>query len=788
MRVVRGASVWIDLNGHTITSPADNARAIFLQGSLRICDSSYDATKENKAEQFQGGIIMARSVNYGMAYVSGADKKDGAVGELRIFGGKYSATADTSKLTASMIGAIGKVYIFDGYYEAAPMNGNGALIVLQGATHADGYLAIRKATLVGAEAKNGGLISATDEGTLVAIRSGNLIGAEVSGRGGAIYMTNGELEIYGGTISGGTAMAEGGNIYTSNLKMTGGTVADGVSASYGGNIYLTGNSEISGGQIKDGLSTSTSRSGGNICVANKSTLIIKGNAEIFGGKANEGGNISVRDGSTVNIEGGKIYNGEAVKHGGNIVAFTTLNISGGEIYGGKAVDRGGNISTYGNYGKITITGGHIYNGILAGEYEKTVNGKLTIYNPEANARYGANISMLSKEDKPLELTILGGEIGGLGEGSLDVSSVHIQSSGDEITTTVGGTAVIDSLRMGTGRMLTIHEDGFAEGASIGIERFEIAGLFAPDASDDVAQYFHATEDGIEVRADQTGLILFALKPYWAFDVNNKQVAGAVTIAEAMKFEGASFVRLVQDAITEEVITGDLYLDLYGHDLTGLTVVDGKANIVDYATNQYADDVAGNLINFTGDVQKLYKADGEKFSVTTTYLALQAEDGSWSFHCVALSISHISLDAKNDALGFKATVKGDSAVQAAVTGFGFNMGVEGGTMRPFTKEGYYGDDGMFTLRLKGIMAADGGEMPIIGEAFILFGDDALTSSQKTTSMKEAIEAVNAAWDSYTDEQKAAVKAFVEANIAKMEGWAITNIQAWAPATEEPTPAE
>ena len=105
----------------------------------------------------------------------------------------------------------------------------------------------------------------------------------------------------------------------------------------------------------------------------------------------------------------------------------------------------------------------------------------------------------------------------------------------------------------------------------------------------------------------------------------------------------------------------------------------------------------------------------------------------------------------------------------MTGFGFNMGIEGGIMKTYTVNGNHGDDGVFTLRLKGIMAANGGEMPIVGEAFILFGEEKVTGAQAKTSMKDTIVDVNAAWDSYNADQQAAVKGLYDQYADTMAAW-------------------
>lgn len=777
LRVISGKDVHIDLNGHTITAPSDNARALFMQGSLRICDSSYDATKENKSEQFQGAIVATRAYNYSLAYVS-------STGALRIYGGNYYSSADCSANTNAMIGVTGEVFIFDGYFEAADMNGTGALVNLQVSGSYKGSLAVRRATLVGAEAKNGGIIGSTAEGTIINIYSGNLIGSEVSGDGGAIYTTKGSVLIKNGTISGGEAGSEGGNIYAKTLTMYGGTVSGGTSNGYGGNICLVGGTcTIENGTIENGTNNNSNQSGGNICVSSGSLTVSGEDTLISGGKAQEGGNISVRSSGTLTLDGGTVTGGEAVKQGGNIAMYGTFVMNGGTVSNGIANLYGGNVSGYANQTDITINGGTITGGSLIGS--ETTKDPASLY--------GYNLCMDDNDSKDIALTINGGTITGAGESNISLTGVHILSGDAVATTTVSGAPVIDDLRLGTDRMLTVGE--LTEGANIGVSRFEIIGLFAPEASADYASYFHGTHEGISVSSDDTGLILVSENPYWAFTSNNKAIAPAATIAEAMQIEGIGFVKLIQDHASTEIVEGDVYLNLNGYDLSGLTV-NGNLYVVDYATNDYEEGVAGSFSGtVTGainDGKVVYNvADVEQFGSGTNYVKLANEDGSWSFHRVRVSITHVSLKAGDDALGFKATIEGDSLVQAAVTGIGFNMGAGDNNMVSFSKTGTP-TDGVFTLRLKNIMANNGGELSIVGQPVIFFGEESVTGGNKTTSMKNTIEAVETALaenaDAYTQTQIESVQALIAQYESKMEGWDIDTIKAWtAPSTEEETTA-
>ncbi len=853
LRIVMGTTVRIDLNGHTITGSATNARPLFIQGSLYICDSSYDSSKENKAEQFQGGIISTRATNYNLCYVSGG-------GALRIFGGNYTTTTESAE--RAIFGATGTIYVFDGYIKGVNATAGSSVFELHEGSADDGSVIIYRATIEAGSAKNGGIVTMGGAEETFVVNSGNLIGTAVTNEGGVIYASKGSVTINGGTISGGSAI-RGGNIFigaNATLTVKGGEItggsAIGADSDYyggGGNIYAAGNVTISGGTISGGTATRTQSSaqayGGNIYMNGSAKKLTISGGTISGGSAVTGGNIfargefsmsngEVKDGTATeaiagnirvegekgicNITGGTISGGVAVQQGGNIVVRNSANeviISGAAISGGvsQSSSGGGNIYLVGITDNVTMENTTITGGTSASRagnlYITAANGaedvvatltNCTITDGTTGDRggnvyisdvactmnnctvtggsvvgteenmigadlYGANIAT-NTGNHATALTINGGTYGGYGENNLALTSVHVLSSDDPYTVTVTGAPVIDDLRLGTDRMLIV--DGLTEGANIGISRFEISGLVSEGAAQ-YADYFHATIEGVSVDTEGEDLILVSSIPYWAFDANSNIIAPANTIAEALAMENVSFVRMVADHVSTETINGDLYLDLFGHSLSGLTV-NGNLYVIDIATNDYEENVAGSL-NCTvsgaiNDGKTVYTASADgNFKVSAKYVMLPNEDGSYGFHRVSIAISHISLDAGNDALGFKATVSGDSAVQAAVTGFGFNMGIEDGSMKTYTVNENHGDDGVFTLRLKGIMAANGGEMPIVGEAFILFGEETVTGAQAKTSMKDTIVAVNDAWDSYNADQQAAVKGLYDQYADTMAAW-------------------
>lgn len=153
-------------------------------------------------------------------------------------------------------------------------------------------------------------------GAALSLYSGTIDASDASAgssKGGAIYTAeNAKLNIYGGTVLGGSAHT-GGAIYLSSnasLNMSEGTVSGG-SAVNGGAVYTNKYStvNISGGVISGGTATKADDgSGGN------------------------GGNIYLA--GTLNMSGGIIKNGSATtKYRGNIIAASSssVNMSGGTV-------------------------------------------------------------------------------------------------------------------------------------------------------------------------------------------------------------------------------------------------------------------------------------------------------------------------------------------------------------------------------------------------------------------------------------------------------------------------
>ena len=212
--------------------------------------------------------------------------------------------------------------------------------------------------------------------------------------------TGGTFNMYGGTIKNNTAKNGGAFFSTTggNIKMTGGTISGNKATQSnndagGGAIYMrgcgtitiSGNTEITdnsssldGGAILMGWGTVTisgnakltgntaSRWGGAICLrkdANKTTTLNMTGGEISGNRANsEGGAVHAVDADcTFNLSGGKITGNTSVDGGAIYLNQepSKLNMTGGEISGNTATGNGGGVYIYRSGSVCNLSGGKI---------------------------------------------------------------------------------------------------------------------------------------------------------------------------------------------------------------------------------------------------------------------------------------------------------------------------------------------------------------------------------------------------------------------------------------------
>ena len=206
----------------------------------------------------------------------------------------------------------------------------------------------------------GGLIYLAAGATLN-LHGGKLIGGEVkarlnssgtpiNGMGGTVYATASHVNIYGGTLTGGSAL-------DTTL-----TLSDGTTKAYDG-------------------------SGGNIYAEKSSTVTISGGVVENGYCGTNVGNIYLKESHFV-MTGGTVRGGYCEGAAGN-VGFTGANssfkMSGGVIRDGVCVTRGGNLFVNNSSTTVEITGGEIYGDISVGSFKSfKLSGAPKIYMGKGN--------------------------------------------------------------------------------------------------------------------------------------------------------------------------------------------------------------------------------------------------------------------------------------------------------------------------------------------------------------------------------------------------------------------
>ena len=186
---------------------------------------------------------------------------------------------------------------------------------------------------------NGGVVNMSGESEFH-MSGGKLLNGAAN-LGGALYTSNGIVDITGGVIEGGSADMSGGNIYfygATSVNMENVTVIGGNAKKHGGNIFFSDSVKeftIKNCKIVDGVAGDK---GGNIYI-NGHTAVDANvnliNCTISGGKAGVFGNNIYHNKGTLTLAGGAMENGDLMTNTGAKLVMTgdykadTLNLVAG---------------------------------------------------------------------------------------------------------------------------------------------------------------------------------------------------------------------------------------------------------------------------------------------------------------------------------------------------------------------------------------------------------------------------------------------------------------------------
>ncbi len=568
----------------------------------------------------------------------------------------------------------------------------------------------------------------------------------ISGAGlGAPAFLNGQKTItlmsgtISGTISNATFPAVTMSSSYSNFYMYGGRLVGGLaeknydentaddqtrSDDFGGTVcIIRGHFYQYGGTITGGRSTTY---GGAVGLSNNATFTMHGGTIEGGQSTTYGGAIGLAGDATFTMYGGAVNGGSSTTYGGTVgIGSKTayFYMYGGTIQGGTSTTHGAAIGC----GNGTVT---IYDGTIYGGTAKTYGGTASVMNSTKFYIYGGTFS----------------------NGTAKQYTGGIYTNKNSIT--LGGDPTVEEIYLkGTVKLSISTEIPLTTAKSIGIA-METPGVFTNESAD-CSTAFVSNAAGYGVGYTGSALELTT-------HVAQVGTSTYATFAEAIV--AGNTVRLLQDVNENVTVTDPLYLDLNGCDLSGLTV-GGQLYVTDSANMYYAADSCGSLActldenGVINDGKTVYK-DGQ-----INYVKIET-DGAYSFHRVDAVITHISLQPRNEALGYKAKLYGDSQVLEMVDAFGMNLYITEDCVKTYTKAP--GEDGLFTLRLQNIMKCNGGEIPVYGAPVIVIGDEIITGQVTNTTMKDTVLAVNE-MEGLSQEQKAAVYSLYSENQETLDLW-------------------
>ena len=211
--------------------------------------------------------------------------------------------------------------------------------------------------------------------------------------GNGISVDRGEINMYGGTISGNSSSSYGGGVYVTHsystlntFNMYGGTITNNSAANGGGGVYVNNSTfHMHNGTISN--NTITRNGGGGVYVEGSTFTMQDGNISNNTAAEGSGGGVYMLDGGNFTMTGGTISDNTSYQGGGVYLetdGSNTFIMEGGSITQNTATKNGNNagggvyVTKTSNFtvsGAVQITGNKDKDG-------KANNVYLDNYNPE----------------------------------------------------------------------------------------------------------------------------------------------------------------------------------------------------------------------------------------------------------------------------------------------------------------------------------------------------------------------------------------------------------------------
>lgn len=235
-----------------------------------------------------------------------------------------------------------------------------------------------------------------------------------------------------------------------------------------------------------------------------------------------------------------------------------------------------------------------------------------------------------------------------------------------------------------------------------------------------------------------------------------------TVQQALDENDGQLVVLLADSYEQVQVQGDLYLDLQGHNLRGVTTT-GTLYGMDTATDDYGK-TYGKIQSVEGTVRIYSNKKGK------CYVPVQFVDG-WSFQCFSMGITHASLKTSNQGFGYKAAFYGTDAAFHRVQEYGIKLWVtEDQVIMASYNQRITDPEGIIkSLRIQNILTGSEtdavyAQTKVYACTYVTINLDGQVITIETKpvaySLAELINTVNANTGICNDAQLEALKTFVE----------------------------
>ena len=409
---VSSGTVYLCLNGHTLTGASGSSVITVNGGKLILCDcDSFGYGKITGGSTSNGGGVCVNGGTFTMksgVISSNTASKNG--------GGVYVSSSGTFNMSGGTISSNnangggdgnggGGVYVNGGTFtmSGGTISGNTATYAGGGVCmYSSGTFNMTGGTISGNQAKHGGGVQVYGDGTFTLSSNGEIKTNTATINAGGVSVS-GTFNMKGGTISGNKATSgEGGGIRVNGgakVAVSSGTIT-GNEAKDGGGVYVNSNSAtltISGGTIS---SNKASGNGGGVCVNGGGILTMTG-GDITGNEASgngggvyscgtftmsdesaisenkatsgNGGGVDVSSKGTFTMKNGTISENSANYGGGVCLESGTFAMSGGTISDNSA-SSGNGVYVGGSSSTFIMTGGNLTDDVYINGGEVTISG------------------------------------------------------------------------------------------------------------------------------------------------------------------------------------------------------------------------------------------------------------------------------------------------------------------------------------------------------------------------------------------------------------------------------